>query len=490
MKILIIQLTRLGDILCTLPTLTALRREYPSAQIHFLVRKSFAEAAQLSNAVDHFWYLDSEKIFSPIINEKAGKDSALFILSQTIRSLKNERFDKIINLSFSPSSSFVTHLISHDKNQVAGYSRTSDFYLSIPDEASRYFKAQVGLEKSNRMHVMDLFAWVSGITLKECDLYSLSGSNFEKSRLGVTCHLGASHVRKTWPIEYWMSLIRELTEDLNQNVTLIGGIKERNLSEQIVTELRSDKIVNTVGTTSLNDCVQVLKRSRLFIGVDSGPLHLASLAGCQSLNLSVGQVRFWETGPTVPGSRVLVKNLPHYLTPDLVFSEACSILSGENKSPHAFIAQPVSDQVRYFLSSDPLSDIDEWDVVRWLNFQGEAPKIEERELTGLDQLIEASEIALKQTTEFYKNPHKTEIAGILDRLDYVIEVVGTKLPKLSPLVDDFICEKSNIPPASRNEVFLQTEVCYRTLIAIAKNLRTISDSRKGNPYDQTVSDVI
>jgi heptosyltransferase-3 len=495
-KILVIQLTRLGDILCTLPTLSALRRENPDAQIHILIRKSFSEAATLSRAVDHYWHLDSEKLLSPIILEQGAKEKSLSVLSDLINQLRAEGFDKIINLSFSPSSSYITHLISRGKVATSGFTRTEDFYLSVPDEASRYFRAQAGTDGNNRLHVIDLFAWVSNLRLRAADICLLASneSNADENRHGVICHLGASQKQKMWPLEYWLTLIRQLTEKLGVPVTLVGGgAFEKSLGQMIEQELKleSRMLNNQIGKADLKCLSEFLKKSKLFIGADSGPLHMASLTNTRSLNLSVGDVRFWETGPVTVGSRVLCKQNAHYLTPDTVFVAVAQMLKNLDATHSMYLACVNENGPRFesqVLDDSDACPSDQWDVTKWLYFKGAKPSLSEIENLALAKCIEAGEIALEQMDAFFKDPRKIEIPGILDRLDQVIGLIGHKYSKLSPLIDDFFCEKSNIPPGSREEVFCQTDVCYKTLVSIAKELQPpaqtiISHRTKGSDHE-------
>ena len=478
MKILVIQLTRLGDILCTLPTLSSLKRDFPEAQIHFLVRKSFADAASLGSVVDHHWYLDSEKLISPMIMGDGQYGQSLNSLTQLVGQLRLERFDKIINLSFSPSSSFLTHLISRGQIPVSGYTRTSDFYLHIPDEASRYFRAQVSLEKSNRIHVVDLMAWVAGTSITENDLTLLNQDKSGEEIRGIVCHLGASDAKKIWPLEYWMNLIRSIIQELNLEVTLVGGKKELELGDMVVRELNANKLLtNKIGSASLRELVQLLGKSELFVGADSGPLHAASLAGCKALNLSVGNVRFWETGPLLKDSRVLVKKNPYYLTPETVFSEVTAIIDNRNNAnSHSIRCCSLRDSVRYFATVDSKVPEDSWEAVKWLYFKGPKPVITPVMEIALKQCIETCEIGLKQAEVFYSCPERIEISNILDRLDQVFNLIKMKVPFIAPLVDDYFCEKANIPPGSREEVFCQTDVCYRNLMTLCQSFLTKSQT--------------
>jgi heptosyltransferase III len=70
MKILIIQLARLGDIYQTWPVVRGLKRAYPTAEIHFLARKKFASACEGISEIDQLWQLDTRSILEPLIEEQ------------------------------------------------------------------------------------------------------------------------------------------------------------------------------------------------------------------------------------------------------------------------------------------------------------------------------------------------------------------------------------------------------------------------------------
>ena len=55
MRVLVLQLTRFGDVLQTIPVLSALQRKYPNAEIDLLARKKYSAAAkifQYANVID------------------------------------------------------------------------------------------------------------------------------------------------------------------------------------------------------------------------------------------------------------------------------------------------------------------------------------------------------------------------------------------------------------------------------------------------------
>ena len=76
MKILVIQIARLGDILMTWPAMRALRRAHPQAEIHLLVRPRFEAATRGLECVDRVIAMPSLEILEPLAREITGKVKA------------------------------------------------------------------------------------------------------------------------------------------------------------------------------------------------------------------------------------------------------------------------------------------------------------------------------------------------------------------------------------------------------------------------------
>ena len=105
MKTLVLQMARLGDILQTWPTLRALKRLDPQGELHILARGRFLGAVNGVEAVDRVWQFNSREILAPLFKAEPDLATAQSYLQQLIRELRDEGFDRVINLSFSSLSS-------------------------------------------------------------------------------------------------------------------------------------------------------------------------------------------------------------------------------------------------------------------------------------------------------------------------------------------------------------------------------------------------
>ncbi|MCC6278619.1 MAG: glycosyltransferase family 9 protein [Oligoflexia bacterium] len=469
MKILILQLTRFGDVLLTLPVLKALKREHPEAEIHFLVRKKFSEPAAGLGFIDHLWVWDSEEILSPLVSEGVpGLEVFKQLVSKKIESLKSERFDRIINLSFSPSSSWLTHLIASNECKVSGYSRTNDGFLDIPDEWSRYFFAHVGTQSYNRVHVVDLFASISGVHLQLSDLRIW---DLECERQGVVLHLGASQMHKRWPTEYWREVVKALVA-AHVKVTIVGGADDAEIASRVTEGLPEGAITNFTGKTKFRDLLSVISQAQIFVGGDSGPLHVANSCGTKILNLSVGQVRFWETGPTVSGSVVLSETESLPLSPGRVLSTLSEMLNGEAVEKETLCRGRVG--VRYDSQHIERDEGLGWEILSWLYFDEAPPEVPEAIYPHLQKFLEVDQVAQDLLTQIEKGRGARDAAARLDELDRVVGMIG-KLDPVSRVLDsEFRARKASVKPGNFKSVLQETKRCYDWLKNAAMSLGGMS----------------
>lgn len=460
MKILVLQLARPGDIFCTGPALQALARTYPQAELHILVRKKFAAAARVLKCVDHIWEFDSENWVGPLLNDPTDFRASISSLSQFIETLKNLNFERVINLSFSPSSSFITHLVSSENASVRGYTRTSDFYLHIPDEASRYFRIHVGQKKGNKIHVVDLFAMVAGVNLTLGD-HELFNYQYKPGE-AIVCHIGASQEAKTWPVKHWEKFIKLLLAN-KRKVILVGGSDDKNRVEELRLYLGESfhSLTDLVGQTDFKDLAKVLSQAKVFIGADSGPSHVASLVGCPVLGLSLGDVKFWETGPFSKNSRVICNPAAHDLTPEMVLGELENLVAGRSPSELTAVCDG-SFGVRYIQNSNIDQSFEKkWSVTSALVFGNPNPDwITLNEGQGLLILYTlCSQVEKLLDSAILTNEKQKKLL----ELDSRIRRAAGELRNLAPLFDTFYVEMENIPPGKEEEIIESTKQCYQRL---------------------------
>ncbi len=448
MKILVLQLARLGDIYQSWPTLNALKRSNPGSEVHLLTRSAFSSAAPWF--VDRHWCLEMKKILRPLIDEKPDVDQAVAQLSEIVEGLRAEQFDRIINITYSPfSASLAFDLSRGSKCQVSGYTRYPDRTLAIPDDTSAYFYAQVGVGKGNRVHVIDLFAHTAGVTLTEEDWTFSSPEPAssvvkEAGRGGIVVHLGASTLAKTLSWSKWLQVVKGLLSTTDVPVILVGSKDEVEIAERVSGVFGSRKPVNLVGRTSLNELFAIVETASLVIGGDSAPVQIASLTDTPVFNFSFPMVSFWETGPRSTGSRILPLESENSYTSDEIIKEITATL---RESPPALPVVRVVGQGLPYVETKPQAQSFEWQLIQAL-YMGELFPAQPSSTfgIGIQRLEEVNVLAIEQLAALKKDSKNQTASLILNRVDDVMEQIIKLVPETAPLVRWFRVERLRIAP--------------------------------------------
>jgi ADP-heptose:LPS heptosyltransferase len=101
---------------------------------------------------------------------------------------------------------------------------------------------------------------------------------------------GAGEHRRMWPLSNFVELGAWLKKKYGAHILIVGGQGEEPLAQEIQQQL-GDLVINAVGKTTIRQTAALLKRCRLHVGNDAGPMHLAAAASvpvieisCHSLN--------------------------------------------------------------------------------------------------------------------------------------------------------------------------------------------------------------
>jgi heptosyltransferase-3 len=483
MKILVIQLARFGDILQTEPTLIALKEKFPEGQIHLLVRAKYLEAAVFCTA-DKVISMDTADILSPLLGFgnfpewNSDLHGSISRVTEFSDSLLREEYDQIINLSFSPSSSYLSYAITAKTSSVVkGYSRHSDGYLSIPDDASAYFYAQVGIKKYNRIHITDLFATVAEVQLtqKIWEQHVLP----VKRKKSVVVHIGASSQKKTLTKEKWNSVLNCLAsraEESGLTEVILIGSKDEVSTAQYLTENRPGSFVKSfVGQTSIEQTISLMHQAGLLVGCDSAPMHMAALVNLPTLCLSRPNVNFWETGPKSVGSRIWFADSEEDFPAEWIASECVAILNN-GPSLHAQYSVNSNREIVSF-HNGPASDLRVHDskfaseLLAGLYLEGEFPEVRDAlTITALENAMEIIEM-VEQQLERIGSAHFDPVhSKIIEKGDELLRLVGHFVPELMILITWYETEKIRMAPGSVETVKVETTRIVEQLKNIVKLL--------------------
>lgn len=90
---------------------------------------------------------------------------------------------------------------------------------------------------------------------------------------------------RSWPLEHYASLVREICKHFAVKVLILGTKRERIMNEHIFQGIDGSSLISTLEETSIAQMAALLSYSHVFIGNDSGPLHLALALNVPSIAL-------------------------------------------------------------------------------------------------------------------------------------------------------------------------------------------------------------
>lgn len=462
MAILVIQLARFGDIYQTWPVLRALQRRNPESDIHVLVRQRFQEALLGfdGGARVHFHALPTAQILEPVISEQ-DELVALGRLEEFLQPLRDQSFDEIINLSFSPISSYLADDLAHESTVIRGYTRHTDGYLAIPDDSSAYFYAQVGTGRSNRYHLTDIFASVANVELLESDFFHPATAGLPRKN-HVAVHLGASQIQKIYPAEMWQEVLQEFYLKFDGNIIVVGAKNEAAMAEAVCKGLPTDRIQNHVGRSTLAELFEILASAKILIGADSAPMQMCSLTQTPVLNLSCAAVNFWETGPRTDGSRILYAETMEQIQPSAVVKEAIAMLNGKPASAACIVRKGCLGEYKTELS---MPDDFRWGLIQALYTSTSYPEWTQGAPTGFQRLFELAELALEHLAQW--GQRQQTAAKVLANIDDLLLEIPLLEPNVEPVVSWFQTERLRTPPGSAQATFDRTKKLFEDLMWIA-----------------------
>lgn len=347
-RCLVIQLARLGDTLQSLMALRAAKQLYPELEIHFVARERFAAAAKRTPWIENVITLPTDALLGPVLTGERKTRQALGDVARWITPLIQEPWDLVINWSYSEASSYLTGLLpAYIK---LGYSRRKDTSFSSLDGWSNYIQAVVQGSISQNIHLTDILTTQLLTALQihlgdpknEGDAPVTSKSFFslqlgerelgegwsDHSRKWLAIQLGAGREDKTWSPEKWAETANLiLKRHPEYNFVLLGGKEDQDRAKQLLSLIdpaidQNKRLLSLVGQTDFDLWASVVGRCQWLFSGDTAAIHLASVLGTRVLNVSVGPVRWSETGPYGNG---------HYV---ITAAKACSACQDSSVKAH------------------------------------------------------------------------------------------------------------------------------------------------------------
>jgi lipopolysaccharide heptosyltransferase III len=296
-KILIIRLRSVGDIVLLTPAMRMLKQWRPDLRISVMVEARFRELLEGNPDVD--------EILEPGSGKGFRKVSAR---ARMIRAIRKSSFDLCLNLHGGPTSAQITALSGAKWRAGFFHFRQKQIYnLRIPD--ARQILGKYPLHTAE--HVASAFFWMgmpqTTIPSARLELNAATSEWWagQRARVGLPAeesyallHPPAVYFTKQWAPEKFAALGNYLERELKIPVLYSCGPSEGKVLATV--EAAAGKQVRKLESVSLKQFAAALAGSRLFVGNDSGPAHMAAALGIPSV-IIFGSSSSPIWGPWRPG---------------------------------------------------------------------------------------------------------------------------------------------------------------------------------------------
>ncbi len=313
MRVLIVRLSALGDVIQGLPCLVALKESFPDWRISWLTEAPNAAVLDGHPHLDRLFLLDRgwRRGVAPLnpVNLGRGGSNALAVWS----ALRRARFDLAIDLQGLFKSGLWTFLSGAPRRLGHGGTReyADRFLTEIVSRRPTFDPAyplieryldparHLGADPSKARYVLPP---PTEAALAEAD--RLLGPPPSLRPLIGVCPWSA-WPSKNWPLPHWRALAAALAREAR--VLILGGAE--NAADAAAAFSDTEGAEDLVGRTPLPVLAELLRRCRLVIGPDSGPLHLANATNAPKVLMLFGATSRRRSGPWGAVHRALARDL-------------------------------------------------------------------------------------------------------------------------------------------------------------------------------------
>ncbi|MDC0468126.1 glycosyltransferase family 9 protein [Bacteroidia bacterium] len=251
-RILVIKLDEIGDLVTALPVFYNIHNKYPKAQITVLCKPFNAIFFKNIEYVNCIHDLDSNSRKYDLILDLRGNEQTL---RYALSSRPYYRLDR-------GSIRFKNKLLGGQKNEI---DTNLEVISPLIDEK---------MPTSNAIHLSPKE------TIKVDKFIEQEGLNEF-----VIIHAGARDKARRWPIDRFQEIIKYINERYSMSCMLVGGEDDRELNDQCLSGVQDKNNRNVVGTFDLIEYAALCSKASLFIGNESGPLHIAAAQNTPNIAL-------------------------------------------------------------------------------------------------------------------------------------------------------------------------------------------------------------
>jgi heptosyltransferase-3 len=281
-SVLVYRLGSLGDTVVALPAFHAVRRAFRDSRITLLTNTPVnAKAAPAMQVLGPHYFVD-ETVDYPLHTRSP------IVLCNLIREIRARRVDTVVNLAAFRS------LIRTKRDalffRAAGVRRLVGFRLG-PKDTQGWRQPGSGETEWEALRIARRVSEIGHVDLEDNANWDLLLTKEEDAAASVlldgvpdtskilAISLGTKVPAKDWGGQNWRNLVARLSSRMQGWTAVFSGSSdESSISAKCAQEWQG-KSINICGKATPRESAAIYKRSRLFIGHDSGPMHMAACVG-------------------------------------------------------------------------------------------------------------------------------------------------------------------------------------------------------------------
>ena len=345
MRILVLNLTRLGDLLQSQPTVAGLTAR--GHRVGLACLENFAPAAELMQGLDCVFPFPGARLLA-----RLDQDWRLALASyqEALDRVRREFAPELV-INLTPSEPARLMAMSVGAQQTRGFALDDHGFNADTSAWAAFLQLASTSRGASPFNIVDIFRRIGGLggapdgqggfglrgpaeAARSEALERLRGLlPAHPARGYVALQLGASEDRRRWPVERFAQVARGLC-DAGFVPVLVGTTAEQPLGQRLRDQAGAS-VIDLMGATDLPELAAVLANCRLLITNDTGTMHLAAGLSIPCLAIFLATAQPWDTGPYLPGSICLEPDLPCH---PCAFGQDCGQMSERGEACRRAIA--------------------------------------------------------------------------------------------------------------------------------------------------------
>jgi len=316
-RIIVVDLLYLGDLLFAHPFFAGLREMFPEARIDLVANSNFSEIMRANDNIDH--------VYSYNKNWTAARSYNF------AKKLKMNNYQLGINIHGNWRTALLLKIIS--VGQSIGYggkgrgifldeevekdisSHMIEFYLEFLNQIQQsQLLEEYFAEANNQENKIKVESNLNQFPILEFDDIYQQNADLKLKNIGleneefIVLNSGGSWETKRWPEEYFAEIADQLAER-RYKILFVGGPSDTERVKYICNKIENKNMIyNLSGKTSLLELAAILKKAKLMISGDTGPVHVAAAVGTNTAAI-FGPSDEEKYSPRGRGKNILFKDV-------------------------------------------------------------------------------------------------------------------------------------------------------------------------------------